>query len=96
MKYMFEYVLVIENRKLICFDSLFVRSLNKSKEMKFSDLEVVSAPFHINSFNDYNADPSLEKKNYLYGAYKGPDGRPFVFPVVKKVEQELLKKVLFM
>ncbi|XP_053213740.1 aspartate aminotransferase, cytoplasmic-like isoform X2 [Panonychus citri] len=43
--------------------------------------------FHLSRLCD--ADPFPEKINLTTGAYRGEDGKPWVLPVVRKVEQEM-------
>ena len=39
----------------------------------------------------YNNDKSNEKINLGIGAYRDDNGKPYIFKIVKKVEEEILK-----
>ena len=39
----------------------------------------------------YNNDKSSDKINLGIGAYRDENGKPYIFKIVKKVEEELLK-----
>jgi aspartate/tyrosine/aromatic aminotransferase len=39
----------------------------------------------------YNNDKSADKINLGIGAYRDENGKPYIFKIVKKVEEELLK-----
>jgi len=70
------------------------------------NLELISEPINGNLFSHvtmappdpilgtaiaYNNDKSSDKINLGIGAYRDDNGKPYIFKVVKKVEEEILK-----
>ncbi len=42
---------------------------------------------------NFKADKAPKKVNLSMGAYRTHEGKPYVFPVVKKVEAEIVKEI---
>lgn len=42
---------------------------------------------------NFKADKDPKKVNLGLGAYRTSDGKPYVFPIVKKVEAELVEEI---
>ncbi len=41
---------------------------------------------------EFKSDPDKSKFSLIIGAYRDDQGKPYVFPVVRKVEEEIFKE----
>jgi aspartate/tyrosine/aromatic aminotransferase len=59
-------------------------------------LHVTKAPKDpiISLFEDFKKDPDPRKVNLTIGAYRDEEGKPYVFPVVRKAEEMVMAKNL--
>jgi len=57
---------------------------------KFAHIEEAPADPILGTTLKYNADPNPKKVNLGIGAYRTEEGKPYVLPVVKKAEEQIL------
>jgi aspartate aminotransferase len=72
----------------------FPTSINSNKMSVFGEIQVAPRDPILGLTQAFKEDKSQNKVNLGVGAYRTAEGKPFVLPVVKKVEQMMLEKNL--
>jgi aspartate/tyrosine/aromatic aminotransferase len=57
-------------------------------------VEIVPMDPILKAALDHRSDTDPKKMNLSIGAYRDDNGQPYIFPVVRKVEQEILSEGL--
>ena len=59
----------------------------------FQDLPQVPPDPILSLVDGFRKDTNPEKVNLSIGAYRSEEGKPYVFPVVKKAEQAIVRDI---
>ena len=65
------------------------RAAAETEDNYFENIEMAPADAILKLSTGYAADTDPKKVNLGIGAYRDDDGKPYVFPVVKKAESLL-------
>ena len=75
---------------LTLLDKQFEPNLTKFTVNNFIHVQMAPADPILSLTTHFKNDPDKKKVNLGVGAYRADNGKPFVFPIVKKVEKEIV------
>lgn len=76
--------------RLHLLDNQFKPQLTKFGVNHFGHVQMAPADSILKLTTDFKNDKDTKKVNLGVGAYRDNSGKPFVFPIVKKVENEIV------
>lgn len=72
-------------------DKQFQPALTKFGNNNFIHVQLAPADPILSMTTNFKNDKDAKKVNLGVGAYRDNNGKPFVFPIVKKVEREIVE-----